>query len=157
MAELAVRAAAMEGSLRNGPSDDTFDSSLLLAANLGFPDEPLVRRTVDRIHSELQLGADPVSSSFLYRYRRPDDFGLPDSAFLICSFWLVQALAKIGRGQEARQVMDHVLGSATPLGLFSEHYMPAAKRQTGNFPQAYSHVGLINAAFAISPPWEDMI
>lgn len=157
VAEKAVRAAAMEGSLRNGPTDETFDSSLLLAANLGFPDEDLVRTTVDRIHTELRLGTDPVSGSFLYRYRRQDDFGTPDSAFLICSFWLVQALAKIGRVKDAHEVMRNVLSAATPLGLFSEHYIPGEKQQTGNFPQAYSHVGLINAAFAISPPWEDMI
>jgi GH15 family glucan-1,4-alpha-glucosidase len=58
---------------------------------------------------------------------------------------------------EAKKIMAEVVSSTTPLGLFSEHYIPKEKRQAGNFPQAYSHVGLINAAFAVSPPWGEII
>jgi GH15 family glucan-1,4-alpha-glucosidase len=156
-AEAAVRTAVEEGALRNGPKDKSFDSSLLLLPVLRFPDEELNRQTIKRIHSELCLGGEGFLSSFLYRYLRKDDFGRPKSAFLICSFWLVQALAKTGRLEEARGVMDHVMKATNSLGLLSEHYLPAAGGQNGNFPQAYSHVGQLNAAFAVSPPWSDVL
>jgi len=156
-AEAAVRMAAVKGSLRNGPKDDSFDASLLQLSVLRFPDEDVVRNTVERIHAELRFGSDPASSSFLYRYLRKDDVGQPQSAFLICSFWLVQALARVGKLSEAREVMQTIMASSNELGLFSEHYIPKLHRQMGNFPQAYSHVGQINAAFVISPPWGDVL
>ncbi|MBY0469943.1 glycoside hydrolase family 15 protein [bacterium] len=156
-AEAAVRAAVKEGSVRNGPKDETYDAALLQLSTLRFPDEKLVEQTVLRIASELRFGADAENASFLYRYLRKDDFGNPKSAFLICSFWLVQALAKIGKASEAKDVMQRVMASANPLGLFAEHYLPVEKIQAGNFPQAYSHVGQINAAFAISPPWTEIL
>ena len=152
-AEASVRNAVKDGAIRNGPADDTFDSSLLLASVLRFPDKALNASTVSRIHQELRLSNEPLGSSYLYRYLREDDFGRPQSAFMICSFWLVQALAKTGQMDEARRVMESVVPAANELGLFSEHYYPNLKVQTGNFPQAYSHVGLINAAFSISPDW----
>jgi GH15 family glucan-1,4-alpha-glucosidase len=86
---------------------------------------------------------------------RDDDFGKPEASFVICSFWLVHALAKLGRAEEARKIMDQVLAGANAVGLFAEHFVPQTRTQLGNFPQAYSHVGLINAAFAVSPPWSD--
>jgi GH15 family glucan-1,4-alpha-glucosidase len=94
---------------------------------------------------------------FLYRYTRHDDFGMPQSSFLICSFWLVQSLAKVGRKEEAYRVMENTLKSANGVGLLAEHFVPGKQTQTGNFPQAYSHVGLINSAFAISPDWSEII
>jgi len=156
-AEAAIRAAVKNGVLANGPQDESFDAGLLLLPILRFPDEKLALETVSRIHSELKLGSDDLSSSFLYRYLRKDDFGHPKSAFLICSFWLVQALSRVGRVEEARRVFKNTMTSANSLGLFSEHYLPGAGGQIGNFPQAYSHVGQINAAFAVSPPWSEVL
>lgn len=146
-----------DGVLRNSPTDDTPDASLLQLVLLRYPDGEISRNTVERTWDELKLGADSHSQAFLYRYRRQDDFGAPDSAFLICSFWLVQALAKIGRRDEAAAVMHETLQAANGLGLLSEHFAPDSNMQLGNFPQAYSHVGQINAAFAISPPWSDVL
>lgn len=156
-AEMAIRAAVKDGVLRNGPSDDSYDSALLELTTLRFPDSKLNYNTVLKIHEELRLNNQNINGSFLYRYKRPDDFGDPQSAFLICSFWLVQSLARIGKIDEAKQVMADAVLSANELGLFSEHFDPNLKLQSGNFPQAYSHVGLINAAFAISPKWSEVL
>lgn len=156
-AEAAVRSAIFEGSLRNGPQDRTLDAALLQLCNLRFPDPDLNHATIDRVRRELRVGTDGYDSSFLYRYVRDDDFGKPKSAFLICSFWLVQALAKQGQMEEAKEVMKNAMSAANELGLFSEHFMPADRRQAGNFPQAYSHVGQINAAFSVSPPWSEVL
>lgn len=155
-AEAAIRAAVKGGVLGNGPKDESFDSALLFLSVLRFPDEKLASQTMARIHSELRLGDDEHSSSFLYRYLRKDDFGHPKSAFLICSFWLVQALARAGQVDEAKRVLKNAMAAANSLGLFSEHYLPAGG-QSGNFPQAYSHVGQINAAFAVSPSWSEVL
>ena len=156
-AEKAIMAAVKDGSLRNGPKDDTYDSSLLLITNFRFPDLDLAKETVNQIHEQLRLGKARPISSFLYRYVRKDDFGLPSSAFMICSFWLVQALAKIGDLSEAKKVMADIMPAANHVGLFSEHFFAEEGRQAGNFPQAYSHVGQLNAAFAISPPWTEIL
>ncbi len=156
-AESAVRLAIIKGSLRNGPKDDSFDAALLQLSVLRFPDEDVVKQTVEQIHAKLRFGSEPKESSFLYRYLRKDDVGHPQSAFLICSFWLVQALARIGKIAEAQSVMCEIMTSCNDLGLFAEHFVPKTREQLGNFPQAYSHVGQINAAFAISPPWSDVI
>lgn len=156
-AEIALRNAVREGSLRNGPTDATFDAALFHLATLRHPDDELVRNTIYETYSALRCGSEGYESSFLYRYRRPDDFGTPQSAFLICSFWLVQALAKIGDHGEAKRIMLDAMTSANRLGLFAEHYQPNERRQAGNFPQAYSHVGQIGAAFAVSPAWSDVL
>jgi GH15 family glucan-1,4-alpha-glucosidase len=156
-AEMAVRAAVRENSLRNSPKDESFDAALLQLSLLGFPDDALIRETVVQIHANLQISDDSRFTGFLYRYRRADDFGCPTSAFLICSFWLVQALARIDQLKSAKEVMKSAMGAANSLGLFSEHFLPGEGRQAGNFPQAYSHVGQINAAFAVSPPWRDIL
>lgn len=156
-AEIAVRSAVKDGSLRNGPNDKSFDSALLHISCLRFPDEDLAKMTIDQIQSNLNIGGNSASSSFLFRYRREDDFGQPKSAFLICSFWLIQALVRTGQIEDARQVMKEVMSASNSLGLFSEHYIPKERIQAGNFPQAYSHVGQINAAFAVSPPWGEIL
>jgi GH15 family glucan-1,4-alpha-glucosidase len=151
-AEVAIRAAVSDGVLRNGPKDDTLDASLLQMALFAFPDKEIVRKTVETIRKELSL-----EDGFLYRYRRTDDFGTPESSFMICSFWLIQALAAIGQKGDAFELMTQVMGAGNHLMLFAEHFDPAHKKQLGNFPQAYSHVGLINAAFAVSPSWHEFL
>ncbi len=144
-----------EGALRNGPTDETVDASLLLMPIFRHGDQSMSSNTVDLIYRSLQMqGAPP---GYIYRYKRKDDFGLPQSAFLVCGFWLVQALAKCGRPDEAMSVFKNLLPASNSLGLYAEHYDPETRQQSGNFPQAYSHVGLINAAFAISPRWSDVL
>lgn len=150
-----IAANVIDGVLRTALKDDHLDASLLLAPVLGYPDAELNRATVEAIRKGLKTGDGP--EGFLYRYLHKDDFGKPGSAFVICSFWLVQALAKLGMMDEARAAMDVAVKAANPLGLLSEHFDPVTRRQLGNFPQAYSHVGLINAAFAVSEPWDTVL
>jgi GH15 family glucan-1,4-alpha-glucosidase len=93
---------------------------------------------------------------WLRRYSTDDGFGKPDVAFIICTFWLVEALARIGNTKEARSVLTRTLGALSPTGLLAEDWDPVHRRLWGNYPQAYSHVGLIHAAFAASPPWSEV-
>jgi len=93
----------------------------------------------------------------LVRYRLDDGFGRPQVAFIICTFWLIEAFAVTGRIEDAREAMQRVHRALSPLGLLSEDYSPATFRMWGNFPQAYSHVGLIQAAFAASPRWSEIL
>ena len=129
------------------------DASLLQMATLGFlpSGSPHIHRTIDAIQAGLSR------DGWLFRYRADDDFGKPEVAFVICSFWLVEALVRIDRVQEARVIMNRIVGLPSPLGLLAEDYDAANVRMWGNFPQAYSHVGLIHAAFAASPPWSEVL
>jgi GH15 family glucan-1,4-alpha-glucosidase len=153
--EQALWRAEKRGALRNGPSDDSYDAALLQAAILGFPHRGLCEATTLQIVRELQLSDRGIKTGLFYRYLRKDDFGRPGAAFVMCSFWAAQALAKVGRLAHARSITAKVMGAANETGLFSEHFLP--QTQLGNFPQAYSHVGLINAAFAVSPPWSETL
>ncbi|MBL7716509.1 MAG: glycoside hydrolase family 15 protein [Bdellovibrionales bacterium] len=153
----AVMLSESEGSIRNGPKDSTLDASLALASILRFPNQKAATHTLTEIRKNLALGTQRPFSSFFYRYRRQDDFGQPGSAFLICSFWMAQALARSGRINEAQEILADAAQAASPLGLFSEHFDPAEKLQLGNFPQTYSHVGMINAAFDVSPGWNQVL
>ena len=90
-----------------------------------------------------------VDRGLMLRYRHDDDFGETTSAFTICSFWWVEALAMMGEVDEARDRFQQILAYANPLGLFSEDVEPSNGRLLGNFPQAYTHVGLIHAAITI--------
>jgi GH15 family glucan-1,4-alpha-glucosidase len=94
-------------------------------------------------------GRDLVDRGLMLRYRHDDDFGKTTSAFTICSFWWVEALAMMGEIDEAITRFTDLLAYANPLGLFSEHVEPSTGRLLGNFPQAYTHVGLIHAAITI--------
>lgn len=153
----AVMAGVHEGSIRNSPSEHSFDSSLALAATLRFPDPTVCLKTVEAIQAH--LGCEPTNdkASFFYRYLKKDDFGKPESAFVICSFWIVQAMAKLGKTDDATKLLNDICAASNHVGLFSEHYLPSKRLQLGNFPQAYSHVGMINSAFAVSPPWKDVL
>jgi GH15 family glucan-1,4-alpha-glucosidase len=157
-AEAAVRKATFDGALGNGPDDPSPDASLLILPLLRFPDKELCRETVLKIERELVLVLDGKQhEGFLYRYLRHDDFGRPQSAFLICSYWLVQALVRVGEKERARLLMEKLSRSANSLGLLAEHFEPATLTQLGNFPQAYSHVGQILAAFAVARPWDEVL
>ncbi len=141
------------GSLVSTYGEHELDASLLQVATLG-----LLRRDDPRLHRTVEVIREGLSrDGWLFRYRVDDGFGAPQVAFTICTFWLVEALAAIGRRDEAKVVMDRVHTALSPLGLISEDYETASLRMWGNFPQAYSHVGLIHAAFAASPRWTDIV
>lgn len=127
------------------------DASLLLLADIGFvkPDDPRFVATVEAIGRELKRG------DALFRYIAPDDFGEPETSFTICTFWYIDALAAIGRKDEARGLFERLLARRNPLGLLSEDLAFDDGEAWGNFPQTYSHVGLIIAAMRLSRPWQD--
>ncbi|TDB28912.1 glycoside hydrolase family 15 protein [Stenotrophomonas sp. ATCM1_4] len=127
------------------------DASLLLLADIGFIDalDPRYVATVEAIGRELRHG------NALYRYIAPDDFGAPETSFTICTFWYIDALAAIGRVAEARDLFESVLARRNHVGLLSEDLAFDDGEQWGNFPQTYSHVGLITAAMRLSRPWQD--
>lgn len=118
------------------------DSSLLLMEQYGFIDAKDERfvKTVKKIKDEL------YHNDLMYRYKNDDDFGLPTSAFTVCTLWLVRALFMIGEKEEAYTIFNQLLTYANHLGLFSEDLDFETKRLLGNFPQAYSHLALINTA-----------
>jgi GH15 family glucan-1,4-alpha-glucosidase len=132
---------------------EDLDASLLQMVRLRFlpPGDAGLSSTIDAIHRDLSR------DGWLQRYSLNDGFGKPSVAFVICTFWLIEALAAAGRRQEARAIFDRIHGALSPLGLLSEDYDPAAPRMWGNFPQTYSHVGLIHAAFAASPSWTEVL
>lgn len=122
--------------------NEDVDSSLLLMQQYGFlqADDKKYIATVKRIQKEL------FHNGLMYRYKNSDDFGLPSSSFTICTFWLVQALHAIGEKDEALTIFQQLLNYSNHLGLFSEDLDFETKAQLGNFPQAYSHLALINTA-----------
>ncbi|MBH5133633.1 glycoside hydrolase family 15 protein [Streptomyces sp. PU10] len=125
------------------------DASLLLVPRVGFlpPDDPRVVGTVDAIGAELTR--DGLVRRYSTEGRRVD--GLPggEGTFLVCSFWYADALHATGRTKEARELFERLVGLANDVGLLAEEYDPVAGRQLGNFPQAFSHVGLVNTALAL--------
>jgi GH15 family glucan-1,4-alpha-glucosidase len=134
--------------MRSYGSDD-LDASLLLLAPIGFlkPDDPRYRATVEAIEGDL------VVDGFVLRYdtERTED-GLPagEGVFLACSFWLVDAYLMLGRREEAERLFARLVGLCNDVGLLAEEYDPREKRLLGNFPQAFSHVALINSAFNLT-------
>jgi GH15 family glucan-1,4-alpha-glucosidase len=94
---------------------------------------------------------------FMRRYEAPDDFGRPEAAFLACSFWRIDALARIGRLEQAREIFEALLARRNHVGLLSEDLMPASGELWGNFPQTYSMVGIVNCANRLSAPWDSVI
>ena len=95
-----------------------------------------------------------IRGGYVFRYVERDDFGEPANAFLVCTFWYVNALAATGRRDEARAVFERLLARRTRHGLYAEHLDPATGEPWGNFVQTYSMVGLINAAIRLSRRWD---
>jgi GH15 family glucan-1,4-alpha-glucosidase len=122
------------------------DASLLLLPTIGLLDarDPRFVSTVRAYEKAL------VSHGLMRRYANQDDLGETTSAFTICSFWWAEALALVGDLDRAVQVFEHIARHANPAGLFSEDIDPSTRALLGNFPQAYTHVGLIHAAMTIS-------
>jgi len=126
--------------------NDYMDSSLLLMEPYGFIDaaDPRYRNTVHSVKKAL------LHKGLMYRYNNEDDFGMPGSAFTICTFWLVRALYVIGEKDEAKELFDDTLKYSNHVGLFSEDLDFDTKEQLGNFPQAYSHLAVVNTAILFS-------
>ena len=137
-----------DGVLRQHYDTDKLDASTLLAAVFGFlpPDDERLRKSVDAIAQGL------TEDGFVLRYRTDEtDDGLSgkEGTFLICSFWLVRALAIVGELERARDLMERLLSVASPLGLYAEEFDPTTRGHLGNFPQAFSHLALLEAAAPI--------
>ncbi len=129
---------------------NSMDASLLLLNEVGFlqADDPRFAGTVAAVERELRHG------DFIFRYVEKDDFGRPENAFLICTFWYINALAALGRRDEARALFERLLACRNRHGLLAEHIDPKTGEQWGNFVQTYSMVGLINSAIRLSVRWD---
>jgi GH15 family glucan-1,4-alpha-glucosidase len=129
---------------------DAVDASMLLLHDVGFlaADDPRFVKTVEAVERELKCG------SYVYRYVEPDDFGAPENAFVVCTFWYIYALAALGRNDEARRLFENLLARRNRHGLLAEHIAPHTAEQWGNFVQTYSMVGLINSAIRLSKRWD---
>jgi GH15 family glucan-1,4-alpha-glucosidase len=130
---------------------DRLDASLLLMGEFQFlqADDPRLAATVHAIEKHLKRG------EFLLRYDEEDDFGMPETAFLVCTLWWILALARIGEKDRARELFERVLAKRNHLGLLSEDLSTENGELWGNFPQTYSMVGLIQCAARLSKPWDE--
>jgi GH15 family glucan-1,4-alpha-glucosidase len=140
---------AARNSFKAAYDGDDLDASLLLLVQTGFvaPDDPRFVGTVEAIEKEL------LSDGFVMRYNTHgtnDGLKAGEGAFLACSFWLCDAYKAIGRHDDAKELFERLLAIRNDLGLLAEEYDPREKRHQGNFPQAFSHVGLINTAFNLT-------
>jgi GH15 family glucan-1,4-alpha-glucosidase len=129
------------------------DASVLLMCEVGFihPQDPRFVSTVQAMEQSLCDGP------FMRRYEAPDDFGRPETAFNVCSFWRIDALARIGREEEARDIFEAMLSHRNHVGLLSEDLDPRSGELWGNFPQTYSMVGIINCAVRLSRSWDSVV
>jgi len=129
------------------------DASVLLMAEVGIidPMDPRFIATLKALEDHLCDGP------YMRRYEAPDDFGTPETAFNICTFWRIDALARIGRADEARAIFETMLAARNPLGMLSEDTHAVTGEMWGNFPQTYSMVGIINAAVRLSAAWDTVI
>ncbi|MGI4864737.1 MAG: glycoside hydrolase family 15 protein [Janthinobacterium lividum] len=135
------------GAYTNAIGSTDFDASTIQLITMGYLDPASEKAKHHLIELEKEL---KTPEGLFYRYRHPDDFGTPETTFLICSFWYVEALACVGRLDDAIKEFEHLISYANHLGLLSEDVDAKTGSQWGNFPQAYSHVGLVNAAYRIA-------
>jgi GH15 family glucan-1,4-alpha-glucosidase len=129
------------GAYRGCQGEESLDAGVLRAVRMGYPERERLARTVDTIREQLAAAPGLV-------YRTSEHVG-QEGAFVACSFWVVEALARLGRVDEACETMEQILRYANDLGLFSEQIDPASGEFLGNFPQGLSHLALINAAGAV--------
>ena len=152
--ERIEQAAWREGSRRLSATfgGDDLDASLLQLLELKFlePDDPRFTDTLAAVEAGLRRG------SYMLRYATEDDFGLPQTAFNFCTFWLIEALHFTGRATDARALFEEMLSRCTAAGLLSEDIDPATGELWGNYPQTYSLVGMINCAVLLSKPWNSV-
>lgn len=126
---------------------NAIDATSVLIPQMGFLpyDDPRIQSTINAVMENLM-----TDRGFLYRYKNEDGLPGDEGCFALCSFWLVDSLTLSGRSDEAEEIFVNVLQQISPLGLLSEEIDPVTKKQLGNFPQAFSHIGLINSALYIS-------
>jgi len=126
---------------------------VLLMDDVGFlpPQDPRFISTVQAMEASLCDGP------YLRRYEAADEFGRPETAFNVCSFWRVDALARNGRKDKARAMFEELPSRRAHVGLLSEDLAPATGELWGNFPQTYSMLGIINGAVRLSAPWESAV
>jgi len=129
---------------------ENLDASMLLLHDVGFlpADDPRFASTVAAIERELRHG------DYIFRYVEADDFGVPENAFVICTYWYIYALSALGRSVEARSLFENLLAQRNRHGLHAEHLDVQTGEQWGNFVQTYSMVGLINASIRLSKRWD---
>jgi GH15 family glucan-1,4-alpha-glucosidase len=141
------------GSFTTRFQGNSVDASLLLLPELGVLDwkDPRFVATVAKVGKALSRGP------FLARYAEPDDFGMPDVAFSVCTFWYINALWAIGERERARELFTEMLRRRNSLGLMSEDLAFEDGELWGNYPQTYSMVGIINCAMRLSRSWEDAL
>jgi GH15 family glucan-1,4-alpha-glucosidase len=132
--------------------NDDLDASLIQLLDLRFfaPDDPRFQGTLRAVEAGLRRG------SHMLRYATEDDFGLPETAFNVCTFWLIEALHATGRSEDARALFEEMLERRTAAGLLSEDIDPQSGELWGNYPQTYSLVGIINCAAMLSHPWSSI-
>ena len=150
--EILERAwSAKWGALAGALDHDDLDASALLVAELGLlsATDERYRRTVRVIGKELNR------NGFIMRYVAEDDFGAPETAFLVCQFWYADALASIGEKEQARDIFTDVLSRTNSFGILSEDIHPASGALWGNIPQTYCMAGIINTGMKLSRSWED--
>jgi GH15 family glucan-1,4-alpha-glucosidase len=136
-----------------GFASDDLDASVLLMCEVGFIDPADTRFTQTLTALESTLCDGP----FMRRYEAPDDYGRPETAFNVCTFWRIDALARTGRADQAREIFETVLARCNHVGLLSEDLAPASGELWGNFPQTYSMVGIVNCAVRLSRTWDSII
>jgi GH15 family glucan-1,4-alpha-glucosidase len=135
------------GAFAQSFGSDDLDASALMLLITGFlpASDPRMRATVGAIAGRLT-----DERGFVYRYRSPDGLAGAEGTFTVCTFWLVQCLAELGEVGRARELFERVAGFANDVGLFSEELDPTTGEALGNLPQAFTHIGLVNAAWAIA-------
>jgi GH15 family glucan-1,4-alpha-glucosidase len=150
--EIMKRAAMPKGGWLSG----VLDREMVDASSLVLPEIGLLPSDDPRFHATLEvIGQRLMKNGFLMRYVEADDFGKPSNAFLLCTFWYIDALASVGRRSEALELFNNVLGRRNHVGLLSEDIDPRTGELWGNFPQTYSQVGLILSAMRLSRSWEE--
>lgn len=151
-ADAWVETGADSGHYGASFESDYLDASLLQMVELRFlaPDDPRFLSTFAAVETQLRRG------DFMLRYAAEDDFGAPETAFNVCTFWLIEALHLVGRSAEGRALFATMLSHTTASGLLSEDLDYDSGELWGNFPQTYSLVGVINCAGLLSKPWSDV-
>jgi GH15 family glucan-1,4-alpha-glucosidase len=150
--EILTRAWSSKwGAIAGALDHDDLDASVLLLADLGLisPADERFQRTCKVIGKEL------CRNGFIMRYTAEDDFGAPETAFLVCQFWYADALAAIGEKDRAREIYTDVLTRTNSYGILSEDIHPVTGQLWGNIPQTYCMAGVINTGIQLSRSWED--
>ncbi len=144
------------GTTPEGWLSGVLDRDMLDASSLVLPEIGLLSSADPRFHATLDVvGKRLMKNGFVMRYAEADDFGAPSNAFLLCTFWYIDALASVGRRDEALELFNNLLTRRNHLGLLSEDIDPHTGELWGNFPQTYSQVGLVLSAMRLSRSWEE--